>query len=89
MLRAQGDLSGALAAFREDLEIARRLAAGSPSSVQAQRDLWVSMWRLASFPDSGVTWAQIVSVMEDMNRRGTLLPSDRPYLEHARRNAKR
>ena len=42
VLQAQGDLPGALAAFRKALEIGERLAAADPSNTQWQRDLSVS-----------------------------------------------
>jgi tetratricopeptide (TPR) repeat protein len=42
VLSAQGDLGGALAAYREALAIAQRLAAADPSNTEWQRDLSVS-----------------------------------------------
>jgi hypothetical protein len=42
---------------------------------------------LQRFPESGVTWARIAAAMEDMDRRGVLLPTDRKLLEQARANA--
>ena len=42
VLSAQGDLAGALAAFRESLQLARRLAESDPSNTDWQRDLSVS-----------------------------------------------
>jgi hypothetical protein len=47
------------------------------------------MWRLTRFPDSGITWQHIVSVMEDTHRRGVLAPTDVRYLEDARRLSSR
>ena len=38
-----GDLAGALAAYQESLDIARKLAAQDPGNAQAQRDVSVSM----------------------------------------------
>ncbi|MDX1996785.1 MAG: restriction endonuclease [Thermoanaerobaculia bacterium] len=46
VLRAQGDLVGALAAFRESLAISQALAAADPSNAGWQRDLSVSHERL-------------------------------------------
>ncbi len=43
VLSAQGDLTGALAAYRASLEISRRLAAADPGNADLQRDLSVSM----------------------------------------------
>jgi tetratricopeptide (TPR) repeat protein len=42
VLRNQGDLAGALAAFRESLQVRRRLAEADPSNAGWQRDLSVS-----------------------------------------------
>lgn len=87
VLVAQGDLAGARARFQESLDIAKRLADADKSSASLQRDVWVSMSRLQRFPDSGVTWAKIAAVMEDMERRGVLLPTDQRFLAQARANA--
>jgi hypothetical protein len=48
VLRDQGDLAGALAAFQESQAIRERLAAGDPSNALWQRDLAVSYHRLAT-----------------------------------------
>ncbi len=47
VLQAQGDLAGALTAYRHSLEIRERLAVNDPSNAQGQRDLSVSFYRLA------------------------------------------
>ena len=78
---------GARARFKESMDIAKRLAATDPNSARLQRDLWASMWRLVTFSDSGITWAAIAAVMEDMQKRGVLAPSDVRFLEQARQNA--
>ncbi|MFO0167301.1 MAG: hypothetical protein ACK53U_01170, partial [Alphaproteobacteria bacterium] len=39
LLQAQGDLGGALAAYRRGIEITEELAASDPSNTQWQRDL--------------------------------------------------
>ena len=49
LLQAQGDLSGALAAYRESLALSRRLAEADPSNAVWQRDLSVSLTKLAQF----------------------------------------
>ena len=46
VLSAQGDLAGALAAYREALAVSRRLAAADPSNAGWQRDLSVSQDKL-------------------------------------------
>lgn len=47
VLRDQGDLAGALAAYRESLSIMRPLAEADPSNAVWQRDLFVSLARMA------------------------------------------
>ncbi|MFM7688410.1 MAG: tetratricopeptide repeat protein, partial [Alphaproteobacteria bacterium] len=42
ILRAQGNLAGALAAYQRGMDIAERLAASDPSNTEWQRDLSVS-----------------------------------------------
>jgi len=88
VLLAQGDGPGALQAYRESEVTFKRLAASDPSNAGWQRDLWVSLWRLRDFPESGVSWGQVVERMEDMDARGVLLPTDRQFLEIARGNAR-
>ncbi len=82
-----GDLAGARARFEKSLELRERLAAQNPGSAQAQRDVWVSLGKLASLPDSRVTWQQVVAHMEEMQAKGTLAPPDLPLLAQARANA--
>ena len=87
VLVAQGDLAGARSRYPDSLDIAKRLAAANPSSASLQRDVWVSMWNLASTGGTGVTWQQVVDAMEDMQRRGVLQPVDVRFLDEARRKA--
>jgi hypothetical protein len=47
VLRAQGNLPGALEAFRRSLAMAERLAAADPGNMEWQRDLAVSHYKLA------------------------------------------
>jgi hypothetical protein len=46
-----GDLAGALAAYQESLDIARKLAAQDPDNAQAQTDLVVSLVRIRKAVD--------------------------------------
>ncbi len=46
VLRDQGDLAGALAAYRESLAVRRRLAEADPSNASWQRDLSVSQEKI-------------------------------------------
>lgn len=85
--RDQGNLDDALKSYHASLDIRERLAAADPGNANWQRALWVSMWRLALSGSGLVTWAEVVAKMEEMERNGTLLPTDKPYLEAARRHA--
>jgi hypothetical protein len=82
-----GDLAGARTSFEQSLQIDRRLAAVNPGSAEAQRDVIVSMAKLTQFPGSGVTWRQIVVLLEAMDAKGMLVPRDRRMLEFARKQA--
>jgi hypothetical protein len=84
VLVAQGDLAGARARFSESLAIRQRLAAADPSSAILQRDVLVSLFKLAQMPNSGVRWAQVLVQGEDMQRRGVLSPRDGAALEQIR-----
>ena len=86
---AQGNLAGAETAYAEGLTIARKLAAADPGNAEAQRDVWVSLSRLAGLKGSSVRWREVVTQMEAMDAKGTLAPSDRPYLDRARAKAAR
>jgi tetratricopeptide (TPR) repeat protein len=82
-----GDLEGAKARFEASLRVRERLAAQNPGSAEAQRDLWVSLWRLVQMDAAGVTWDHVLERMEAMKARGTLLPTDERFLDEARRRA--
>ena len=84
---AQGDVSGALESYEARHAITERLAASDAGNAGWQRDLWVSLWRLREIPESGVTWGDIVTRMEAMQAKGTLLPTDVEFLETARAEA--
>ena len=43
---ARGDLTGALAAYRDAMAITERLAARDPGNAEWQRDLFVGNWRV-------------------------------------------
>jgi endonuclease III-like uncharacterized protein len=69
------------------MDIAKRLAATDQTSATLQRDVWVSMWRLATLASAAVSWQQVVESMENMKRSGVLLPADIRYLDEARHKA--
>ena len=87
VLTAQGDLAGAAKAYDEALAISRRLAAADPTNAVLQRDVFVSLWKLATAKADGVRWADVLAQLESMDRKGILLPSDRGALDEARQNA--
>jgi hypothetical protein len=45
------------------------------------------MAKLTQFPGSGVTWRQIVVLLEAMDAKGMLVPRDRRTLDFARQQA--
>ena len=87
VLKAQGDLAGALQSYRDAMTIRKRLAETDPRNAEWQRDLAVSQWRLAGYPDSGVTWQDVAATFDAMQARGILLPGDKPFAEQARHRA--
>jgi hypothetical protein len=87
--RARGNLDAALKAYQDGLAIRQKLAAQDPSNSEWQRDVWVSMWRLAAIDGGGVSWTEVLERMEAMKARGVLLPTDEPFLEQARAQAAR
>jgi hypothetical protein len=66
----------ALACCAAELTVRLPALAADPSSASLQRDVWVSMWRLAELPDTGVTWQQVVAAMEDMLDTKNLVRSE-------------
>ncbi|MFZ1813828.1 MAG: tetratricopeptide repeat protein [Rhizobiaceae bacterium] len=77
VLRAQGDLAGALVAFQASLVIRKKLAAGDPSNSQWQRDLIVSHVKLAEVGDDPVSqYEKALAIARELKRTGRLAPSD-------------
>ena len=78
------------------LEIARRLAEADPGNAQAQRDVSVSLWRLAELADrehgegsveARTAWQEVVTQFDGMRARGWIVPADEPAEAHARSRA--
>jgi tetratricopeptide (TPR) repeat protein len=65
VLRAQGDLGGALAAYRESLEVSRRLAQADASNAGWQRDLSFSLTRMAEFHEQRGDRAEAMRFAEE------------------------
>lgn len=83
----QRDHAEALTQLRESLEIRRQQAAAAPANTALQRGVAEVMRALVEVPGSPVDWAAFRAQVEDMQRRGILWPSDRAWLEDARRVA--
>jgi hypothetical protein len=89
-MSAQGDLAGALKAYRESLAVRARLAAADPSNAGWQRDLSVSYWRMADMAEKTGTadarewWRKAYEQLSGMKQRGIMLPTDEPYLGQLR-----
>jgi hypothetical protein len=81
------DAGTTAACYEASLAVAERLAAANPASAEAQRDVWVSLWRLASLEGAGVAWKDVLARMDAMQAAGALFPADGPFLEQARQLA--
>ena len=92
VLVAQGDLPGALTAYRKSHTIAETLAARDTGNTQWQRDLMVSYWKLADLAEkqnkpreARTYWKQAFDVLSGIDKRGLhLSPEDRQFLETLR-----
>jgi len=87
VLLAQDERPGAVANYRAALAIAERLAAEAPGDARLARDRVVVLSRLAALPGSGVRWANVAAVWNEMERRGLLQTRDRDQAAEARRRA--
>jgi eukaryotic-like serine/threonine-protein kinase len=87
VLRDQGDLAGALQAFRADLAIAERLAADDPSQAGWQRDMIVSYAKLGGMDPGAGWWAKALAVAEEMAAKEILTPRDAWMLEDLKSRA--
>lgn len=84
---AAGDLAAARTSFEDSHQVRTRLAAANPSSAEAQRDVAVSLWRLAQLPGGGVRWREVTGAWSAMEARGLLAPTDASFAAEARRRA--
>jgi len=83
----QNELTKAMARFEEGLVIARKLAAQDASSALAQRDLSVSLWKMAGMKSPEHNWQLVVVQLEYMQQRGMILPADEHLLGIAKQRA--
>ena len=84
---AAGDLAAARRSLEDSHQIRTRLASANPSSAEAQRDVAASLWRLAQLPGGGVRWREVADVLNTMEARGLLAPTDAGSAAEARRRA--
>ena len=84
---AAGDLKGARQSFEDSLQMRQRLAVANPSSAAAQRDVAVSMWKLAGLPDSSVRWQDVAVLWRGLVDRGLLPSGDSRIAAEAERRA--
>mgnify|MGYP002400587407 CR=1 FL=1 len=77
-----------VAAFREGVDIARRLAAADPANQDTAGGLVWAMHKAAYYTRGNVvTWVELVSTIEMLDRRGLAGPSERGLLTLARQSA--
>ncbi|KXV06425.1 hypothetical protein CR51_11940 [Caballeronia megalochromosomata] len=77
VLRDQGDLAGALAAYRKSLALSERLAAVDPSNAGWQRDLSVSQHKLGDvLRDQGDLTGALAAYRESLALRKRLAAAD-------------
>lgn len=74
----------ALAAYRQSYNIRAQLAENSPDSAVSQRDIAVSLTKMAAIKTSGIGWHQVLEQFEAMDSSGQLAPDDREYLTFSR-----
>ena len=92
---AQGDLAGALRSFTESKTIRERLAASDPANAAWQRDLWVSVWRVADLceksgqaEEAKAWWRKAFDTLAGMKAGGLhVSPEDLGFLGRLRAKA--
>jgi tetratricopeptide (TPR) repeat protein len=89
VLRAQGDLAGALAAYRQSLKIAEALSARDAANTQWQRDLIVSYVKLSEVTGDKAYVSQALDIALAMQERGALAPRDAWMIDELRKRAGR
>jgi hypothetical protein len=81
-----GDLPKARALYEEDLTIARHLAKTNAASLNAQRNVVISLVKVAAVTNDRACWIEARDAAEALARAGKLLPSDAPLLEGLRKH---
>lgn len=77
----------AKALFEEDLMIARHLAKASPESVDAQRDVIITLCKLAEVTQDKRHWSEALGAVEALEKQGRWPQSDAWMLEALRKQA--
>lgn len=87
VLVAQGDLPGALAAYRKGLAIRETLAARDPGNTGWQRDLIVSYVKLSEVTGDRSYATKALTIAQTMQQRGTLQPRDAWMVDELKRRS--
>jgi hypothetical protein len=74
----------ALASYRRSLAMRETLAAIPGASAQAQRDVSVSLWKLAQLDPNHHPWRKVYTHLQAMQSAGLLASRDERFLETAR-----
>ncbi|GAA0325992.1 hypothetical protein GCM10009087_40400 [Sphingomonas oligophenolica] len=82
---AKGDLVGARTSYQQALKVAQKLIAVDPANIEWQRNQWIALDGLARLTDSGVTWKQVIALMEPFEAKGMLSAEDRTMLDASRK----
>jgi len=85
--RLAGLTDAATASLRDAHENARQAIARDAADHAAQRDLWLSLWRLASIGNAGVGWRDVTAAMEKAVAAGMFNPKHQHFFDEARRRA--
>jgi hypothetical protein len=81
VVKAQGDLAGALAAYRENLAIRQALAQKNPSNVQSQTDIVASFYKLASSGDDPqANLTEALAILKRLEAADTLPPDKKGWI---------
>lgn len=87
MLQAQGDRTGALAAYQESVEIRRKLAAQDQDNAERQSDLALSLYKLGTVadpPQARAALTEALSILEKLGREQKLTDDQKKWLNLTR-----
>jgi tetratricopeptide (TPR) repeat protein len=75
---AQAD---SLAAYEQSLAVRRKLVATDPTNADYHEQLLRTLWRLARFPGSDVTWPAVLAEYQTVAKAGHLIAADTQVLQ--------